>query len=550
MGDSQDQRADNSRRAAAGQAAGSPVPGSAHFIELLDRAGIAVAVLSPAGDIIYPNDSFAMLTGYSPAALCRMNARELVHPLDQPLFDQRLAGMSGTDPAIDITLRYICQGGGSVRIRQTAMLTHHEGADAIVAVFQDITLRHAVPGWQKGLRSAVEPGPPGTWDMDLAKGLLSYSASVQEFYGLPAGPIPLKEMGGIHPDDAATVAADLEKALRPDSGGVYISEHRSLNEQTGDIRYLRSEGRVVYGSSGEPVMITGTVQDVTEARLVQQALEDQVIAHTQELHEANEQLQDLNSYLQQSNAELEQYAYVASHDLQEPLRKISVFAGMLSRMEGLPKEAQATAEKIGVASARITQLIRDLLDFSRLLKVEHMMRPVDLGAVVQAVLSDFDLRIAEKEATVHVDELPTIEAVNLQMNQLFYNLISNSLKFTREGVKPEISIRCRRLDEGEHAVHGIYDGEVIYYFITVSDNGIGFNSLYAEQIFAVFKRLHTRNVYPGSGIGLALCRRILQNHGGIMTAQSEEGVGTTIAMILPSKQVTDGWPAMAGAPGK
>jgi signal transduction histidine kinase len=124
------------------------------------------------------------------------------------------------------------------------------------------------------------------------------------------------------------------------------------------------------------------------------------------------------------------------------------------------------------------------------------------------------------------------------MSQLFHNLIGNSLKFVRPGVKPHIEIRSRKLDEGENTVHGLHEGPVDYYFITISDNGIGFNSRYAEQIFEVFKRLHTRHAYPGSGIGLALCRRILQNHGGIMTAQSTEGVGTTISMILPSKQVT------------
>jgi light-regulated signal transduction histidine kinase (bacteriophytochrome) len=270
--------------------------------------------------------------------------------------------------------------------------------------------------------------------------------------------------------------------------------------------------------------------------LARQALEDQMLAHTEDLRDANQQLQDLNSYLQQSNSELEQYAYVASHDLQEPLRKISVFAGMLAKIEGLPDRAKLMAEKISMASVRMTQLIADLLDFSRLVRGENRMRPVDLNTVVQSVLTDFELQIAEKQALIHVDKLPTIEAVPLQMNQLFYNLISNSLKFTREGLAPEISIRCRRLDEGEHAIPGLHNGNVVNYFITIADNGIGFDSAYAEQIFEVFKRLHTLHEYPGSGIGLALCRRILQNHGGIMTAQSGVGTGTTISMILPSAQ--------------
>jgi signal transduction histidine kinase len=175
------------------------------------------------------------------------------------------------------------------------------------------------------------------------------------------------------------------------------------------------------------------------------------------------------------------------------------------------------------------------LDFSHLLKAERTVRPVDLNAVLSSVLSDFELQIAEKKAVIIVDKLPVIESIGLQMNQLFYNLISNALKFVRAGVEPQIQVRCRMLDEGENGAPGLTGKDVVYYFITVSDNGIGFSSQYAEQIFEVFKRLHTRHEYPGSGIGLAICRRILQNHNGIMTATSNEGVGTTISMILPSR---------------
>ena len=442
-----------------------------------------------------------------------------------------------------LSLRHLITGEEiPVHVKSLVITDSYTGAHAGRATVvhdlrPELAARAAIQLREEHLQRAVDLARLGTWTIDLAKREVSYSARVGEIYGLPEGPVSLDDMPGVHPDDAARVAADLERAVKIGAHGIYDNEHRTLDKHTGRIRFVHSVGKVICNNAGEPYVVMGTLQDITEQKLARQGLELQVAERTSELHNANIQLQDVNSFLQQSNAELEQYAYIASHDLQEPLRKISVFAGMLGKMEGMPQQALAMVEKINQASSRMTQLIRDLLDFSRLLKAERIMRPLDLNAVLRVVLNDFDLQIAEKGAVIEADRLPTIEAIGLQMNQLFYNLIGNALKFVREGVPPQIHIRCRKLDEGENAVHGLHDNRVVYYFITVSDNGIGFNSQYAEQIFEVFKRLHTRHAYPGSGIGLAICRRILQNHGGIMTARSDEGAGTTISMILPSRQI-------------
>jgi len=414
----------------------------------------------------------------------------------------------------------------------------HAGRATIIHDLRpELAARAAIQEREDHLQRAVELAKLGTWTIDLVRKEIFYSARVMDVYGVPEGPLAMDAMRGVHPDDLADLRADLEQAILAGEEGIYDNQHRALNEQTGEIRFVHSVGKVICNQAGEPCMIIGTLQDITEQRLTRQALEQKVAEHTKELYHANLQLQDVNSYLQQSNAELEQYAYVASHDLQEPLRKISVFAGILRKMEGMPPQAIAAVEKISLASSRMTQLIRDLLDFSRLLKTERVMQRVDLNAVLNVVLNDLDLQITETGATIVADKLPVIEASGTQMSQLFFNLLGNALKFVRADIPPEIEIRSRKLDEGENAVHGLHNSPIDYYFITISDNGIGFNSQYAEQIFEVFKRLHTRHAYPGSGIGLALCRRILQNHGGIMTAQSEEGAGTTISMILPSKQM-------------
>ncbi|MBW8685705.1 PAS domain S-box protein [Chitinophaga rhizophila] len=260
---------------------------------------------------------------------------------------------------------------------------------------------------------------------------------------------------------------------------------------------------------------------------------EELAASNEELAAMNEELQDANMSLIRSNQELEQYAYVASHDLQEPLRKIRIYADLLNRHEDLPAQHQKLIEKINQSSERMSMLIKDLLDFSRLLEKGNMMRPIDLTFVIQNVISDFELIIEEKEAEVIVSQLPNIPGIPLQINQLFYNLMSNALKFTQPDVRPRIEISASMITR---EVAGKYIGKSDpykdYFQISFRDNGIGFEQKYADQIFEVFKRLHNRSVYPGSGIGLALCRRIVANHAGHLYVESEAGKGTTFHIIM------------------
>jgi len=246
------------------------------------------------------------------------------------------------------------------------------------------------------------------------------------------------------------------------------------------------------------------------------------------------ELEEANLSLYKSNLELSQYAYVASHDLQEPLRKIMIFSGLLFNQENLAEESKPLITKIRHSSERMSMLIKDLLEYSKLLNSEKMFRPVDLNEVVHAVISDFDLRINEKNAVITVGKLPVIEGIALQINQLFYNLIGNALKFTSEGTTPGIDIYAKQIegqDLEQHIQHPLKD--VDWWDITIKDNGIGFEEKYAEQILEVFKRLHPKDIYPGSGIGLSLCRKIVQNHYGYMYAKSKVSVGSTFHLILP-----------------
>ena len=238
--------------------------------------------------------------------------------------------------------------------------------------------------------------------------------------------------------------------------------------------------------------------------------------------------------LARSNAELEQFAYVASHDLQEPLRKIQAFGDRLkAKVESLGiEDGKEFLERMQSAAARMQRLINDLLTFSRVISKSQPPVPVDLAQVTREVLSDLEVRIEQTKAHIDVGTLPTVQADPMQMRQLLQNLIGNALKFQPPNGKPQIVIYAqlvRKPFNGEAA--GGTEQELCE--LTIKDNGIGFDEKYSEKIFAMFQRLHGRSEYEGTGVGLAVCRRIADRHGGTITAKGKPGEGATFTVTLP-----------------
>lgn len=235
------------------------------------------------------------------------------------------------------------------------------------------------------------------------------------------------------------------------------------------------------------------------------------------------------SELARSNAELEQFAFVASHDLQEPLRKIQAFGDRLkAKCEGMEStEVRDYLERMQGAAARMRTLINDLLAFSRVIRSSEPFVPVNLEEITREVIGDLEVRIERRHAQVEVEKLPTVEADPMQMRQLMLNLISNALKFQPAEGTPVVKVSGRLLTS--------IAGEPLCE-ITVQDNGIGFDEKYLEKMFAVFQRLHGRSEYEGTGVGLAVCRRIVDRHHGTITARSKPGQGATFLVTLPAQQ--------------
>jgi two-component system CheB/CheR fusion protein len=260
---------------------------------------------------------------------------------------------------------------------------------------------------------------------------------------------------------------------------------------------------------------------------------DVTLLKNAELHveAVNQELKDLNDDLLRSNRELEQFAYITSHDLQEPLRKIQSFVELVRKdLVGKPTSTRYL-EKISQSASRMTLLIKDVLTYSRLSNADVRFAVTDLNEVVQMVMADFELLIAEKDAKIIFTDLPAVKGIGLQFQQLFANLISNSLKFC--GKDPIIEITCSKVSPGELPEIPDLKPERSYFKIVFKDNGIGFDQQYATQIFAIFQRLNHRNLYAGSGIGLALCKRIVENHEGFIFAKSSMDCGATFEIYLP-----------------
>lgn len=245
--------------------------------------------------------------------------------------------------------------------------------------------------------------------------------------------------------------------------------------------------------------------------------------------------------LESANESLEQFAYVASHDLQEPLRKIQAFGDRLSSKFGdkLEGSGRDYLERMQNAAARMRTLINDLLKYSRVGRFREPFQPVNIKDLIEDITIDLETAITDSKAKVIVNDLPTVEGEPSQLRQLFQNMISNAIKFQKPDAPPEIIVSSKLVDEAELEGLLVPESTGPYYQISITDNGIGFDEKYLDRIFNIFQRLHGRSEYRGTGIGLAICRKIVENHGGAITASSKPGEGATFCVILPEKQTVE-----------
>ena len=248
--------------------------------------------------------------------------------------------------------------------------------------------------------------------------------------------------------------------------------------------------------------------------------------------ENNIQLEKANLALEVSNHDLQQFASIASHDLQEPLRKIQMFSNLIKeKQQELSNDSKRHLQKIIDSSSRMKSLIIDILNYSRLSARDQIVECIDLNDIIVELKDDFELLIEEKSASIHTNELPCIEVNRGQIRQVFQNIISNALKFSKTDVPPVITITSKRLKEKSFESIEQEDGP--FSLILIKDNGIGFDEKYVQNIFSLFERLNSKDKYEGTGIGLAIAKRIIEKHNGMITARGKEMEGAEFQIILP-----------------
>jgi PAS domain S-box-containing protein len=311
------------------------------------------------------------------------------------------------------------------------------------------------------------------------------------------------------PRDEADFFTENDRAVLHD-GALRDIPAEPIHTREKGLRWLHTKKIPIRDDGGTPIYLLGISEDITEKR---QAEEGKL--------RAEEELRKSAADLVRSNQELEQFAYVASHDLQEPLRKIQAFSDLLLKTCGpaLGEEGNDYLQRILGAAGRMRTLIQDLLALSRITSQARPFVKVDLNAIAQETRADLEVTIAETGAEITTRDLPVVRADPAQMRQLFLNLIGNALKFRREGEPPRVMVSGKR------------DAERVE--VAFEDNGIGFDCKYADRIFKPFQRLHARDRYPGTGIGLAICKKIVERHGGSVTVSSAPGRGATFVVTLP-----------------
>lgn len=355
----------------------------------------------------------------------------------------------------------------------------------------------------------------GTWDWDLIRDEISYSSNLFRILGLKENGFDAGKslIDYVVPEDKEKVEDTTKKIL---TGEDIFHVYFRVKDSSGKIKHLRTSGKLFEGELNHKTVL-GITEDITED-----------FVKTQQLSERNIELE-------QNVNELNEFNHVASHDLQEPLRKIETFISRISEKEkdNLSEFGKDYLGRIMKASNRMRTLINDLLLYSRTSRTDKSFEDVEPAQILSNCLLDLSQQIENTKAVINPpDKIPTIKAIDFQIQQLFINIISNSLKYAKDNVDPIIDISYTKSDSKTDANLNTAESKIFHKFV-IKDNGIGFNQENADKIFLLFNRLHGKTEYAGTGVGLAICKKIVDNHNGFIFAHGELGVGSTFTIYLP-----------------
>lgn len=548
------------------------------LLALFEQSPVALAIFSADDDLVYQwaNTFYGELVARPIQALVGKPLLEALPELQGQGFEEILKAVIATGTpfvAPEVAADILRDGRLTtlyVSITYQPRKTPQGQVEGILVVATDVTQqvqsRTVIQDREALFQKLVSQAPMGICVLDAAT---LVAENLNEHFVEVAGKPYEAILGKYYWDTFAEVAFLFEDILRRviETGETYYDDEvqiELIRHGKPELMYINYVYDAIRDQAGKTQKVVVWVVDVTTEvrtrqqlaesetryRLLSETLEQQVHQRTvalatannelatknQEYMALNEALHEANFLLKRSNENLQTFAFVASHDLQEPLRKIQQFGDLLKTGHTEARDGELVyVERMQSAAGRMSMLITDLLDFSRIANQPQISAPVALDQVVDAVLTDLELLRSETQARVEVNPLPVVVGHAGQLGQLFQNLLSNALKFRRSDRTPSIQIKSERLS-ADHLPLTVKPSRSAptYYQIDVTDNGIGFDEQYVDRIFQVFQRLHGKHEYAGTGIGLAICEKVVVNHGGAITARSQPGQGSTFSIYFPA----------------
>jgi two-component system, LuxR family, sensor kinase FixL len=504
------------------------------FYDIFESSKDGITYTTLDGKFLDSNRAYELITGYTRDELASMNFSELTPKKDYLREQEYVNEVIKTGESKSYEKQYIRKDGKLVDVSITTFLVKDRsgmpaGLCGVVKDISELRKSHKALGEsEERSKSIIASLQEGIIFRDKEGNIQDCNVSAEKIFG-----VTKEELKGSKTFNVKGIWKVIDETGNPleESQQPYALCIKTNAPITNFIVGMIKEGEE------QPMWLSINTQPIRRAgRKKPYAIVSSYSVITDEKI-AEEKLRELNIQLERSNKELQDFASVASHDLQEPLRKVQTFGDRLRQKDGnkLSEEGKDYLDRMQNAASRMRTLINDLLTFSRITTKAQPFEKVKLNKIIEEVLSDLEITAEEAGAIISVDSLPAIEADPTQMRQLFQNLISNALKFKKKEVTPSIDIFVKGSENEKYMKEDFKNEENCT--IIVKDNGIGFEEKYVDRIFNVFQRLHTREEYEGTGVGLAVCRKITERHGGDITAQSKLGKGSEFIITLPLKQI-------------
>ena len=487
------------------------------YRDLFDNANDLIQIIAPEGNVLYVNQSWLSHLGYNYDEVKGQLIYNFIKPNELTHYKQRReALLHGKIDKRPIRTRFITKEGSEITVEGSIDCKFKNGTPEYTrAILRNITAYlqqeekinfyiEQLAEREENLRDIIKNAPDGVIVIDKDNIITLWNPKAEEIFGW-------KQHEAIGQNMSSLIVPQQHKQAHKHGMERYPATRQpKILNITVEVPALHKDGREFY--------ISLTVSHSPQAG------KDLFIAFLRDitLQKKNQlELENKTKQLEKSNRELEQYAWLTSHDLKEPLRKILTYSDALIRKDhcNLPDTSLNYLNKIHKSAGRMSGLIDAVLEYSNVTTETILFAPTDLNIILQDVLEDLEIMISSNNASVNFNTLPVVEAIHIQMRQLFQNLVSNAIKYCKQTESPVIEVSCEKYQEG--------------FLIKFNDNGIGFETVHREKIFKVFQRLTSDQVYEGTGIGLALCKKIAEFHHGFITADSEPGVGSTFTIYLP-----------------